>query len=172
MEPTDLTKDSPLGDWARINKANWNSRVPHHEQGYALHKFADPAHLSGVVRFDLPRLGDVAGLRGVHLQCHIGTDTTSLARLGAQMTGLDFCGPALEVARRLAADCAVQIDYVESDLYSAPQHLPSVAFDFVSTLERLPPRCHGAGRARRVVAARGHRPHADELHAASGEELT
>ncbi len=52
----------------------------------------DPTFLSEVVRFDLPRLGDVTGLRGVHLQCHIGTDTLSLARLGAQMTGLDFSG--------------------------------------------------------------------------------
>ena len=47
----------------------------------------DPAHLSDVVTFDLPLLGDIAGLRGVHLQCHIGTDTVSLARLGATMTG-------------------------------------------------------------------------------------
>ena len=57
----------------------------------ALARFADdPAHLSDVVRFDLPRLGDLSGLEGVHLQCHIGTDTVSLARLGARMTGLDF----------------------------------------------------------------------------------
>ena len=46
-----------------------------------------------MVRFDVPRLGDIAGLRGVHLQCHIGTDTVSLARLGRDMTGLDFAGP-------------------------------------------------------------------------------
>jgi hypothetical protein len=42
----------------------------------------DQGFLSDVVRFDLPRLGDISGLRGVHLQCHIGTDTISLARLG------------------------------------------------------------------------------------------
>ena len=57
---------------------------------------ADPDYLSDVVRFDLPRLGDVAGLRGVHLQCHIGTDTVSLARLGARMTGLDFSPAAVD----------------------------------------------------------------------------
>ena len=46
----------------------------------ALDRFAaDPAFLSHVVRFDQPRLGDVRGLRGVHLQCHIGTDTVSLS---------------------------------------------------------------------------------------------
>ena len=123
-----------LADYARINQANWNSRVPHHEQGYALHELVDdPNRLSRVVQFDLPRLGDIDGLRGVHLQCHIGTDTVSLARLGARMTGLDFSGPALDVARRLAADCGQQIEYVESDVYEASQHLPNGAFDFVFT---------------------------------------
>ena len=69
---------------------------------YAVRRFAeDPRFISGVVRFDVPLLGDVAGLRGVHLQCHIGTDTVSLARLGASMTGLDFSGPAVEAAREL-----------------------------------------------------------------------
>ena len=38
----------------------------------------------------------------MHLQCHIGTDTISLARLGASMTGLDFSGPA--VAEMVSAD--------------------------------------------------------------------
>ena len=33
------------------------------------------------VRFDMPLLGERRGRRGVHLQCHIGTDTISLARL-------------------------------------------------------------------------------------------
>ena len=123
-----------LADYARINQANWNSRVSHHEQGYALHELVDdPNRLSRVVQFDLPRLGDIDDLRGVHLQCHIGTDTVSLARLGARMTGLDFSGPALDVARRLAADCGQQIEYVESDVYEASQHLPNGAFDFVFT---------------------------------------
>ncbi|MGH3810570.1 MAG: SAM-dependent methyltransferase, partial [Pseudonocardiaceae bacterium] len=55
-----------------------------------------------MVRFDRPRLGDLTGRRGVHLQCHIGTDTLSLTRLGARMTGLDFSSAALAHARRLA----------------------------------------------------------------------
>ncbi len=123
-----------LADYARINQANWNSRVPHHEQGYALHELVDdPNRLSRVVQFDVPRLGDIDGLSGVHLQCHIGTDTVSLARLGARMTGLDFSAPALDVARRLATDCGQQIEYVESDVYEASQHLPNGAFDFVFT---------------------------------------
>src|SRR4051812_40112157 len=90
-------------------------------------------YLSHVVCFDRPRLGNLTGQRGVHLQCHIGTDTLSLARLGAQMTGLDFSAPALEVARRLAADVGTSIDYVESELYAAAEVLGSERFDLVFT---------------------------------------
>jgi SAM-dependent methyltransferase len=122
-------------DYVAVNLANWNSRVPHHERGYGLDDFrTDPQHLSHVVRFDLPRLGDITGLDVVHLQCHIGTDTLSLARLGAKnVTGLDFSAPALDVARRLAADCGATIEYVESELYGAVDALGPERFDLVFT---------------------------------------
>ena len=92
-------------DYQVVNRASWDERAPAHAAApeYAVDQFvADPGFLSGVVRFDRPRLGDIRGLRGVHLQCHIGTDTLSLARLGAVMTGLDFSPAALEQARDLA----------------------------------------------------------------------
>ncbi|MDR1710342.1 MAG: hypothetical protein LBR58_00535 [Propionibacteriaceae bacterium] len=38
--------------------------------------------------------GSVDGLQVVHLQCHIGNDSISLARLGADVTGVDFSGEA------------------------------------------------------------------------------
>jgi SAM-dependent methyltransferase len=121
-------------DYRSINLANWNSRVPVHEQGYALQPFRDdPAHLSSVVRFDLPRLGSVDGLDGIHLQCHIGTDTVSLARLGARMSGLDFSEPALDAARRLAAGGGQEIDYRASDVYDAVATFGAERFDFVYT---------------------------------------
>ena len=62
---------------------------------------ADPQALSAVVAYDRPWLGDLPGLDVVHLQCHIGTDTVSLARLGARVTGVDFSPGALAVARDL-----------------------------------------------------------------------
>jgi SAM-dependent methyltransferase len=94
---------------------------------------SDPAHLSSVVRFDVPRLGDVSGLRGVHLQCHIGTDTVSLSRLGARMTGLDFSPTALSEARGLAERTATEVHFVEADAYDAVERLGAEAFDLVFT---------------------------------------
>lgn len=117
-----------------VNLANWESRVPLHEQGYGLQAYRDdPAHVSDVVRFDQPRLGDVAGVDAVHLQCHIGTDTLSLHRLGARMTGLDFSPAALDVAARLAVDCDADIDYVHAELYDAVEALGAARFDLVYT---------------------------------------
>lgn len=123
-----------MPDAIAINRANWDSRVPHHAKAYGLERFrADPAYLSDEVQFDAPTLGSIAGLDAVHLQCHIGTDTLSLARLGARMTGLDFSPPALEVARQLAADCGTTIDYVLAVVDEACEVLERERFDLVYT---------------------------------------
>jgi SAM-dependent methyltransferase len=127
-----------MDDYLAVNRANWDERAAVHAASaeYGFGRFAaDPAHLSDVVRFDRPLLGDVAGLTGIHLQCHIGTDTLSLARLGARMTGLDLSPVSLEQARRLAADAGsgADVDYVEADTYSAVEAVGGRTFDLVYT---------------------------------------
>ena len=125
-----------MDDSFALNQANWNERAALHAASpdYQVQLFiASPAHLSEVVRFDLPRLGDISGLRAVHLQCHIGTDTLSLARLGAQMSGLDFSAASLEQARLLASSCGEQIEFVEASVYDAAKALGAQSFDLVYT---------------------------------------
>jgi SAM-dependent methyltransferase len=125
-----------MTDYVAINKANWDERAPAHaaSPSYAVDQFvADPEFLSEVVRFDRPRLGDLHGLRGVHLQCHIGTDTLSLARLGARMSGLDFSPAALAQARSVAERTGTEIDYHEADVYDAVGVLGAESFDLVYT---------------------------------------
>ncbi len=100
-------RDAMTSDYIDANRANWDERATLHAardgSGYGVQRYVeDSAALSDVVRFDLPLLGDIAGKRAVHLQCHIGTDTLSLARLGARVTGLDFSENAVAEARRLA----------------------------------------------------------------------
>ena len=119
-----------------FNRASWDERAPAHAASpdYAFERFVeDPAFLSEVVRFDLPRLGDINGLRGVHLQCHIGTDTLSLARLGAQMMGLDLSPASLALARELSRRAGPDVEFVEAELYDAVSILGACAFDLVFT---------------------------------------
>ncbi|MFN8080021.1 MAG: class I SAM-dependent methyltransferase [Kineosporiaceae bacterium] len=123
-------------DYLTINRAMWDDRAPAHaaSPGYAVQQFVDDAtHLSKVVRFDLPRLGDISGLDGLHLQCHIGTDTLSLARLGARMTGLDLSPASLAQARSLAERLGLDVPFVESDVYSAVEALGEKRFDLIYT---------------------------------------
>ncbi len=105
------------------NRDNWDSRVPVHlgPNGYRQERYVDdPTWVSEMVRFDQPLLGDLTGLSVVHLQCHIGTDTVSLARVGpSEVVGVDFSEPAIEAARDLAARTGANVTFVVSDVYNA-----------------------------------------------------
>lgn len=120
------------------NLENWEDRVPLHEEAYAIGDFDDPKHLSEVVRTDLAALapylpgGSVSGLDACHLQCHIGTDTLSLARSGARVTGVDFSPSALRSAARLAERLGLAAVWVQSDVLDARRAV-SGDFDLVYT---------------------------------------
>lgn len=120
------------------NRANWDERATLHAardgSGYGIERYIqDTDALSDVVRFDRPLLGDITGARVVHLQCHIGTDTLSLARLGATVTGLDFSENAVTEARRLADEAGVSVEFVRADVRDAADVLPRGSFDLVYT---------------------------------------
>lgn len=136
-----LPSSDPAGpadpaEYAAINQANWDERAPAHAASpdYEVERLlSGDDQISGVVAFDRPRLGELSGLRAVHLQCHIGTDTLSLHRLGARMSGLDLSGASLEQARRIAASAGADIDYHQAELYQAPEVFGAAAFDLVYT---------------------------------------
>ncbi|WP_297084906.1 bifunctional 2-polyprenyl-6-hydroxyphenol methylase/3-demethylubiquinol 3-O-methyltransferase UbiG [uncultured Demequina sp.] len=112
-------------DARAVNLANWESRVPLHLEAYGLDRLrADPDALSSVVAADLEALSrflpdGVRGLDLCHLQCHIGTDTVSLARAGARVTGVDFSPSALEAAQALASELGIRGVWVECDVLDA-----------------------------------------------------
>ena len=132
-------------DMARAtNLANWNDRVPIHAVEYGTEAFDnDPARLTQVVKTDLRALErhlphGVQGLEVCHLQCHIGTDTVSLARAGARVTGIDFSAPALEEAAALAQRLGIDATWIESDVLDARAAVDravgsEAAFDLVYT---------------------------------------
>jgi SAM-dependent methyltransferase len=111
------------GDYLSLNRRNWDERVAVHVASgfYAVERFvAGEDHLHG---FETEELGDVAGKRVVHLQCHFGMDTLSLARRGASVTGLDFSAPAIAEARALAGRLGVKARFVEANVYDAVEAL-------------------------------------------------
>jgi SAM-dependent methyltransferase len=111
----------------RLNRAHWDALARLHGQD----AYYDEAALIGGadtlgeqeaagVR---EAVGAVAGIDVVHLQCHIGFDTISLARRGARVTGVDFSREAVERARDLARRCGVEAEFVEADATALPPDL-------------------------------------------------
>jgi 2-polyprenyl-3-methyl-5-hydroxy-6-metoxy-1,4-benzoquinol methylase len=122
-------------EWFADNRANWDERAALHEAaGYGIEELiADPASISQTLAPDRDRLGDLTGADVIHLQCHLGTDTVSLARLGAsRVVGLDLSGESLRRARAIADRCGTDIEYVESNVYDARSAV-SGDFDLVYT---------------------------------------
>src|SRR3954470_5337910 len=105
--------------WRADNLAGWEDRVPIHTGpgGYDVAGLlADPQRLSATVRHDRDALGLLEGHDVAHLQCHLGTDTLSLARLGAaSITGLDFSPRAVAHCKELFARAGVAGRFVEGD---------------------------------------------------------
>src|SRR5438105_11682847 len=94
----------PSDEFLGANRRSWDERVPIHRRDrsgfYAVERFLKgEKELHAIV---LDELGDVAGKRVIHLQCHFGLDTLILARHGAIVTGLDFSPAAIEEAQLLA----------------------------------------------------------------------
>jgi 2-polyprenyl-3-methyl-5-hydroxy-6-metoxy-1,4-benzoquinol methylase len=145
--------DGNAVDWRELNRANWDDRVPVHlaSEFYDVDGFRSGAN--SLRPFESAEVGDVTGKRLVHLQCHVGLDTLSWARIGAQVTGLDFSEPAITAARSLAADLALDASFVVADVYDAVTALGGRRFDVVYTgtgaLVWLPDMTRWAG----VVAA-------------------
>lgn len=129
-EPMEQVQVDPDEGYA-VNRDNWDGRARVHlgSVGYGVEELiADPDGLSAVARRDLglwrPHLppDNPTGLEGlslVHLQCHIGTDTLSLARLGARCTGVDLSPVSLKIAQDLADRADVQVRYVEANVVDA-----------------------------------------------------
>ncbi len=89
-------------DWHAENRARWDELTAIHlaPGGYDVAALREGrSRLDWLVEGEL---GPVAGLRLLHLQCHFGWDTLTLARQGAESVGLDFSPAAVAAARGLA----------------------------------------------------------------------
>ncbi len=125
----------PLDEQRQANLDGWDQRAQVHAESkfYDLQRYIDtPDHLSSTVEFDRTELGDVSGKSLLHLQCHIGTDTISWARLGAAVTGADFSPASVEQARKLSRESGTPARFEVAELYDTPNVIDE-QFDIVYT---------------------------------------
>ena len=119
-------------DYRVVNRAFWDEITPLHVSSnfYATAAFRRGENiLDPIVRAGV---GDVTGQRLLHLQCHFGLDTLSLARMGAEVTGLDFSKAATETACELAGEAGIPARFIESDVLDPPGDLEDFDIVFAS----------------------------------------
>ena len=100
------------------NRAWWDERAGYHLETELYRKHIDRLEKGGVslLPLEVRELGELGELDVLHLQCHVGTDTISLARLGAHVTGLDFSAVAIEKARQLSARLGIAARFEQAQV--------------------------------------------------------
>ncbi|MBM3601340.1 MAG: class I SAM-dependent methyltransferase [Alphaproteobacteria bacterium] len=122
--------------WRTANRANWDERVGVHLGSKTYDARGLKAGCGRLGPIEEAELGPVAGKRVLHLQCHMGHDTLTLAQRGAEVVGVDFSRPAIGVACDLARELGLsaRARFVEADVYDAATVVGEPrAFDLVFT---------------------------------------
>ncbi|WP_291275578.1 class I SAM-dependent methyltransferase [Flavobacterium sp.] len=121
-----------MKNYNTINRETWNSKVEIHVNSEFYNNEAFLAGHNTIPYTDLNALGDVKGKRVLHLQCHFGQDTLSLARMGAQVTGIDFSEKAIEAAQNLAHQLELEAKFICCEVYDTLKHIKE-PYDIVYT---------------------------------------
>lgn len=122
----------PKTDYLEINKQSWNNKTKIHYQSdfYDVGSFLKGK--TSLNEIELELLGNIKGLRILHLQCHFGQDSISLARIGAKVTGVDLSDKAIGTAQNLAEKTNADCQFICSDNYNLP-NVFNEQFDIVFT---------------------------------------
>lgn len=115
-----------------LNRLSWDERVATHMQSrmYRRMVMEMQARQHCLDEDHVERMGSVAGKRLLHLQCHTGLETLSWARLGAEVTGVDFSQNAIGGAKEYGRALGISARFICTNVYDVPAAIPE-QFDIV-----------------------------------------
>lgn len=121
-----------MDNYIEINKKSWNSRVDTHvsSEFYDMENFLNGKNSLKSIELEL--LGDLKGKKVLHLQCHFGQDSISMARMGATVVGVDLSDKAIDKATEIAGTMNLNAKFIQCDIYDLKNHLDE-QFDIVFT---------------------------------------
>jgi SAM-dependent methyltransferase len=112
------------------NRLHWNEIAPVHLRSYQIEDLLNGKSRIGEIQ--KRELYPIRGKELIHLQCHIGTDTLSLALDGAKVTGVDFSGDSIVIARDLAQKMRLDASFLEANVLDL-KRVVTKKFDIVYT---------------------------------------
>ena len=127
-----MSKLPEADNYKEINQIAWDEKVAVHLQSDFYNVAAFKKGWCSLKTPELKLLGDIKGKKILHLQCHFGQDSISLARMGGQVTGVDFSPKAIHAAQSLSSELDIDIKFICCDIYSLKEQL-NEKFDLVFT---------------------------------------
>jgi 2-polyprenyl-3-methyl-5-hydroxy-6-metoxy-1,4-benzoquinol methylase len=103
-------------DYRFANRIAWNKRVSAHLASDFYDVEGWKAGKISLNDIELGLLGDVKGKSILHLQCHFGQDSMELARMGANVIGVDLSDASISAARKLNEELELNANFVVSDV--------------------------------------------------------
>ena len=96
------------------NKKAWGQIARDHYEHYKKQFQNENYKFNPII---LKELGDIAGKKVLHLQCNTGADSIVLAKMGAEVTGVDLVPANVYFACKLAEDLGIEnVGFIESDI--------------------------------------------------------
>lgn len=116
-----------------INREAWNKRTKIHmgSSFYDVKGFEDGN--TSLREIELSELGEIGNKSILHLQCHFGLDSLSLARDGAIVTGVDLSPESIAQAKKLSDKVGIDASFVCSDIYEYESKNKYEGFDIIYT---------------------------------------
>jgi len=112
------------------NEKFWDEVAPIHYKSYNIDALRQGK--SHIDKIQQAELYPVANKELLHLMCHIGTDSISLALDGAKVTAVDFSKESIELAKKLNQEIKTDVEFIHSNVFSLKNILKR-EFDIVYT---------------------------------------
>ena len=122
----------PENDYINTNRTLWNAKVDAHIASDFYANEAFKIHRNTLNSIELDLLGDIKGKKILHLQCHFGQDSLSLASQGAAVVGVDFSEKAIGYAQKLNDELQLDAQFICCNILDLKHHLDQT-FDLVFT---------------------------------------
>lgn len=119
-------------DYIKVNQKWWNNVAPIHLKSKLYNLEGFKKGKTSLVSIEKEELGNIKEKNLLHLMCHIGMDTLSWARLGANVTGVDMSDKSIRIARKLSREIKIPAKFICSDIYELPNVLDK-KYDIVFT---------------------------------------
>lgn len=114
-------------NYLEINKALWESRTAAHINSEFYDQVGFKKGRPTINDVELALLGDLNGKTAIHLQCHFGQDTLTMARMGAKATGIDLSEDAIRIAQETNIELGLDANFICSNVYDVTEELLGTA---------------------------------------------